>query len=100
VINVERAIRDAVDTGEVMMGERETLRGLKNGECKLVIVASNCPPNIREDVEYLARISNTPVFEYKGSSVELGAVCGRPHVVAVLCVKEAGDSDIFELGRR
>jgi|Deesub1362A_J573_1020465.scaffolds.fasta_scaffold00194_51 large subunit ribosomal protein L30e len=100
MVNVDRAIRVAVDTGDVLMGERETLKAVKNGECKLVIVASNCPSNLREDLERFAKISGVQIYEYKGSSLDLGAVCGRPHVISMLGVKEAGDSDIFELGRR
>jgi large subunit ribosomal protein L30e len=100
VINVERAIRTAVDTGEVLMGERETIRAVKNKEVKLVILANNCPPPLREDIQRFVELSEVPIYEFKGSSLELGAICGRPHVISMIGVIEAGDSDIFELGRR
>ena len=99
-MNVEKAIRTAVDTGEVILGARKTLRAVLNNHVKLVVIAINCPTNLKKDVEHYAKISGVHVYEYEGSSMELGAVCGKPFLVSMLGVVKAGDSDIFELGRR
>jgi len=99
-MDVERAIRVAVDTGKVYLGKEETLSAVRNKEAKLVVVASNCPPDAKSDLMRYAELAGIPVYEYPGTSLELGAVCGKPYVVSMLAVVEAGDSDIFELGRR
>jgi large subunit ribosomal protein L30e len=99
-MDVERAIRVAVDTGKVYLGKEETLSAVRNREVKLVVVASNCPEDAKSDLLRYAELAGIPVYEYPGTSLELGAVCGKPYVVSMLGVVEAGDSDIFELGRR
>lgn len=97
-MNVAKAIRSAVDTGKVVLGERETLRFLK--KIRLAIVASNCKASSTEELRRQAEESKIWVYEFPGSSVELGSVCGKPYVVSMLGVLEAGESDIFELSRR
>lgn len=99
-MDVERAIRSAVDTGKVLMGESETIKAVINREVKLVILSSNCSPEAKEDVTRFASLYDIPIYRFEGSSLELGAVCGRPHVVSMLGIVRSGDSDIFELGRR
>lgn len=99
-MDVGKSIRAAVDTGKVILGERETLKAVRNGDVKRVIMASNCPPAFKEELAHCAKVSGVQVYEYHGSSLELGSVCGKPFVVSMLGVVEAGDSNIFELGRR
>ncbi len=99
-MNPEKAIRSAVDTGKVLLGERETLRALKNKEAKLVIYAANCSEGIKESLKRNAKLAGVPSYEFHGTSLELGAVCGKPFLVSALCVLEPGESGIFELGRK
>ncbi len=99
-MNVERAIRTAVETGDVLMGERETLKAARNGRLKLAIAAQNCPRTMKEQLKQYAELSKLPVHEFAGSSLSLGSTCGRPHLVSMLGILEAGDSDILELARR
>ncbi|MFH1774245.1 MAG: 50S ribosomal protein L30e, partial [Methanobacteriota archaeon] len=99
-MDVGKSIRAAVDTGKVILGERETLRAVRNGEVRLVIMASNCPSALKEKLMHHAKILSVHVYEYPGSSLELGSACGKPFTVSILGVVEAGDSDIFELCRR
>jgi large subunit ribosomal protein L30e len=96
-MNVEKEIRTAVDTGEVIMGERETLKAVKAKGVKLVICASNCKKDLKNELEKHANIGAVPVYKFDGSSLELGAVCGRPHLVSMLGVVSSGDSDILKL---
>ncbi|GBE55273.1 MAG TPA: 50S ribosomal protein L30e [Euryarchaeota archaeon] len=99
-MDINKAIRVAIDTGKVYMGSEETLNAFINGKIKLAIVADNCLADKKADLKKFANLNKIPVFEFKGTSMELGAICGRPHVVAMLGIVESGDSDIFELGRR
>lgn len=96
-MDIDRGIRVAVDTGSVTLGSDKSIQALKLGKGKLVIIADNCPKDKKEDVEYYSKLSETPVFHYDGTSVELGSVCGKPFTVATMLIKDAGDSTILEL---
>ena len=96
-MDVDRGIRVAVDTGTVTLGSDKSVQALKLGKGKLVIIASNCPEETREDVMYYSNLSDIPVYTYEGSSVELGSVCGKPFTVATLIIRDPGDSTILEV---
>ncbi|ACX73385.1 ribosomal protein L7Ae/L30e/S12e/Gadd45 [Methanocaldococcus vulcanius M7] len=96
-MDVNKAIRTAVDTGKVVLGSKRTVKFVKHGEGKLVVLASNIPSEIEEDVKYYAKLSNIPVYQHKITSLELGAVCGKPFPVAALLVLDEGLSNIMEL---
>jgi large subunit ribosomal protein L30e len=96
MMDVDRGIRVAVDTGDVTLGSEKSIQSLKLGKGQLVVVASNAPKEIIEDVEYYANLSEIPFIVYDGSSVDLGSVCGKPFTVATLIVNDPGDSTILD----
>jgi len=96
MIDMDRAIAATVKTGKVMLGANNAVKNAKSGRGKLIIVASNCPRNIVNDVTYYAKLSSVPVVIYKGSSIDLGMACGKPFMVSALTVREPGDSDILK----
>ena len=95
-MDVDRGIRVAVDTGDVTLGSEKSIQSLKLGKGQLVVVASNAPKEILEDVEYYANLSEIPSLVYDGTSVDLGSVCGIPFTVATLIVNDPGDSTILD----
>ncbi|WP_198945402.1 50S ribosomal protein L30e [Methanobrevibacter sp. 87.7] len=97
MMDVDRAIRVAVDTGDVILGSEKSIQSLKLGKGQLVIVAKNSPKEIIEDVEYYSKLSNIPYYVYDGTSVVLGSVCGKPFTVATLVINDPGDSTILEV---
>ncbi len=97
MIDVDKAITTTAKTGKIQFGANSALRSAKTKKSKLIIVASNCPKIIREDIEYYCQLSKIPVSIYKGSSVDLGAICGKPFEVSVLTIREPGDSDILRV---
>jgi len=97
MMDVDRGIRVAVDTGDVTLGSEKSIQSLKLGKGQLVIVADNSPKEILEDVEYYSKLSQIPVYIYNGTSVELGSVCGKPFTVATLVINDPGDSTVLEI---
>jgi len=97
MIDVDKAIGAAVKTGKVLFGAGSAIKNVKVGRAKLIVLASNCPVNVREDIERFVGLSDIPVVIYNGSSIDLGAACGKPFVVSVLTIREPGDSDILKL---
>jgi large subunit ribosomal protein L30e len=97
MIDINKAISTTVKTGKILFGTNNAIKNAKAGRAKLIIVASNCQQKIRGDIEYYCRLSNIPVTIYKGTSIDLGAVCGKPFKVSALTIREPGDSDILKL---
>ena len=100
MIDVDKAIATAIKTGKVVLGTNEAIRSAKTGKARLIIVASNSPPNVREDLQYYGKFSGVPVVSYKGDSLDMGMICGKPFAVAALTVKDPGDSDILRLAEQ
>lgn len=96
MVDVGKALRTAVDTGEVLMGSEQSVKSALRGEGKVVVMARNCPPRVRQSVLHYAQLSQLPVLPFEGTSVELGTVCGKPYPVAVLTVLKEGNSDILQ----
>ena len=92
-----KAIGMAVRTGKVLFGSKSAVKAAKLGKAKLIIVAENCPGDVRKDIEYYAHLSGVPVVEFKGSSYDLGLVCGKPFMVSALTIRDPGLSRIMEL---
>jgi large subunit ribosomal protein L30e len=94
---MSNSIRIAVKTGKVTFGFENTLKAVKRGKAKLVIIARNSPEDLRSQVEYYSKMSEIPVFEFKSSSLDLGSTCGKPFMVSAIAVQEAGDSNILQI---
>ena len=92
------AVRLAVESGKVDFGGRAGIGSADN--VRLFIVANNAPVGIREKIESRSKISNVPMIQFEGSSMELGSVCGKPFPVSVLSVFEEGSSNILELAKK
>lgn len=89
MIDVPRALRVATDTGEVKFGLREVRRAAKTKSAKLVVVASNCPPDAVQD------FGEVRLVRFSGTNVDLGAACGVPFSVAAVAVISPGESNIL-----
>jgi large subunit ribosomal protein L30e len=96
MIDVDKAIATAVKTGKVSFGANAALQNAKAGKAKMVILASNCPKDIKEEIEYNCKLSNVPVMTYKGVSMDLANVCSKPFIVSALSIRETGDSEILK----
>jgi large subunit ribosomal protein L30e len=99
-VDVTKQIQIAVKTGKVAFGVKEALDAARFAKAKLLIVASNCPAQYRTDIVQYAKQSSVPIFDFPGNSVDLGAACLKRFVVAVLTIKEPGDSEILKLAER
>jgi len=97
VIDVDKAIATAVKTGKVSFGANAALQNAKTGKAKLIILAANCPKDIKEQVAYYGKISKVPVMTYKGASMDLAMVCNKLFIISALSIRETGDSEILKV---
>jgi large subunit ribosomal protein L30e len=97
MIDVDKAIATAVKTGKVSFGSNTALQNAKTGKAKMIVLAANCPKDIKEQVEYYGQISKVPTMTYKGTSMDLAAVCNKLFIISALSIRETGDSEILKV---
>ena len=77
-------LRDAINNKNVIIGTKRTIKYLKINGVKLVILANNCPENIRNDVDQYSKLADVKVETFDGSGKQLGIFCGKPFAIASL----------------
>ena len=80
-------LRNAVNEKRVIIGSKQTIKNLKLKNIKLVVLASNCPENIKKDIEYYSKLTGIKVEKFDGTAKQLGVFCGKPFSIAVLAIK-------------
>ncbi|BCU70535.1 50S ribosomal protein L30e [Stygiolobus caldivivus] len=96
-VSFEGELRTLLRTGKVVLGTRKTLKMLKIGKVKGVVIASTLRQDLKDDIIHYAKLSGIPYYEYKGSAVELGTLCGKPFIVSTIGVVDEGESKLLEL---
>lgn len=85
-----------IKSGKYTLGYQSTLKALRRGQAKLVIIASNTPPLRKSEIEYYAMLAKAHVHLFNGTNNDLGTACGRLFAVGLVTVLDAGDSDILQ----
>ena len=65
--NINSRLALVVKSGKYTLGLKTTLKCLRGGKGKLVIISNNCPPVRKSEIEYYAMLSKTGVHHYGGS---------------------------------
>jgi large subunit ribosomal protein L30e len=66
-INTRLAL--VIKSGKVNLGYKSTLKSIRNGKAKLVLIAANTPPLRKSELEYYAMLSKTSVHHFSGNNV-------------------------------
>ena len=82
-------------SGKYSLGYKTTLKTLRQGKAKLVLIAKNCPAIRKSEIEYYAMLAKTGVHHFHGDNNELGTACGQFYRVSCLSITDPGDSDII-----
>lgn len=96
-LDVNKEIRRAVDTGSVVFGSKQCQKNVLKGNGKLIIVSRNTPKLLIERVKQLGVVSGIPCYDFKGTGLTLGSVCGKPFIVGCLLVQDVGKSRVMDL---
>ena len=96
MIDINKAIAAAVKTGKVSFGTNAAVQSAKSGKAKIIVLAANCPKDIKEDIEYYGKLSKVTILAYKGASMDLAEVCNKPFIISALTIRETGDSEILK----
>ena len=94
-MDIARQLKQGINTGAIVFGQRQTASECSKGAAKLVLIAANCPEPFIDEI----RNSFPAIPVHQGSMVnrQLGAACGKPFAVSSLCIVDAGQSDLLQL---
>ena len=96
-MSLNQPIASAVSTGTCRIGAKSSIDAIKSGEAKLVVIARNCPEEDYEDIERYAKLAETKVQEFDGTSWDLGETVGKPFMVSAIAIIKPGDSKILKM---
>ena len=78
------------------LGYKNTIKTLRAGQSKLILISNNCPAIRRTELEYYAVLAKSDVHHFDGNNVELGTALGKLFAVSAMVITDPGDSDILE----
>ncbi len=89
-------LRLVIDTGKYTLGNREVMKIITESKAKAVVLAANGKKSIVDDILHTCKVADIRVILFKGNSIELGTLCGKPYAVNVVAVTESGNSNILK----
>jgi len=89
---LEKVIKDAVAADKYKSGIKEVLQSVK--ESKLIIVSKSIDSAEKAKLVEQAKTANVAVYEYPGTSVQLGKLCNRPFRMTAVAIKSGTAAEI------
>uniref|UniRef100_A0A8C6G9X5 Large ribosomal subunit protein eL30 n=1 Tax=Mus spicilegus TaxID=10103 RepID=A0A8C6G9X5_MUSSI len=93
--SINSRLQLVMNSRKYVLGYKQTLKMIRQGKAKLVILANNCPALRKSEIEYYAMLAKTGVHHYSGNKIELGTACGKYYRACTLAIIDPGDSDII-----
>uniref|UniRef100_A0ACD5UIH5 Uncharacterized protein n=1 Tax=Avena sativa TaxID=4498 RepID=A0ACD5UIH5_AVESA len=93
--NINNKLQLVMKSGKYTLGYKTVLKTLRSSKGKLIILANNCPPLRKSEIEYYAMLAKISVHHFHGNNVDLGTACGKYYRVCCLSILDPGDSDII-----
>ena len=93
--SVTTRLKLVMKSGKVALGYKSTLKSLRTGKSKLILISNNCPPLRKSEIEYYAMLAKTGVHHFSGGNSDLGTAAGKYFRVSMMSIINAGDSDII-----
>ena len=98
MVDIDKVLKNTVKKGKVMIGNKQTMKVMKDGSAKLIVLANNCL--FSNDINKLAKNKKIPVYKYNSNSIDLGYTCGKTFAVSVFAVIDDGGSNILQLVKK
>eukprot|EP00940_MAST-03C_sp_MAST-3C-sp2_P001123 g1123.t1 len=93
--NINAALALMAKTGKYCLGTKQTMKSLRSGTAKLVLISNNCPKLKKSEIEYYAMLARCPVHHFNGNNIALGTACGKYFRVSMLAVSHCGGSEVL-----
>ena len=79
-------IKKLIKSKSLIIGTGKTIKGLKLGKIEKVIISSNCPKTVVENINYYAGLSKAETVKASYPNDELGVICKKPFPISVLSI--------------
>merc|ERR1712110_805344 len=89
--SINSRLQLVIKSGKYSLGYKSTLKTLRAGKAKLVIISTNCPALRKSELEYYSMLSKCSVHHYTGTNNDLGTACGKYFRVSCLSILDAGE---------
>ena len=96
MIDFDRLLKSIAKSGKLLYGAKSAVRAVKSGRALAFILAANCPPTIKEEIETYTIPAEIPIHYYPGSSIELGMALGKPFAVATITIRSVSDPQLIQ----
>ncbi|MEM3382961.1 MAG: 50S ribosomal protein L30e [Nitrososphaerales archaeon] len=93
--DLEKILRTVIKTGKYILGVKEVSKSIKGS--KIIIYSSFLSKDKVLEIVNACKSLSIPFIEFKGTSVELGRVCGKPFPISAIAIKSPGDADLSPL---
>ena len=81
-------IKKLVKEKKVFIGKDQTLKNLRLGKVSKVLLASNCPAELKETIKRYSKMSGASVEQLDVPNDELGILCRKHFFISVMGVKK------------
>jgi large subunit ribosomal protein L30e len=92
---LEKIIKDAMEDKKFSLGSKEVIGSMKNS--KLIILSQSVPKIMVQKIQETAKNSKVPTLNFKGSSVELGKLCGTQFRISALSLRTLSETNLKSL---
>ncbi|XP_043829313.1 60S ribosomal protein L30-like [Dromiciops gliroides] len=82
--SISSRLQLVMKSGKYVLGYKETLKMIRQGKTKLVILANTCPALRKSEIEYYTMLAKTGVHRSSGNNIEVGTACGKYYRVCTL----------------
>jgi len=96
-MDLARQLKQGMNTGTLLFGQRQTMGACSRGDARMVLVAANCPQ------DYISGLQSShpdiPIHQVLLVNRQLGAACAKPFPVSTLCIVDPGQSELLTLSQ-
>lgn len=92
---LEKVIKEAIASDKYKSGVREVLQSVKGS--KLIILSNTVPTAARSKIEEQAKSANVALYDYPGTSVQLGKVCNKPFRINAIALKSGSADELSSI---
>jgi large subunit ribosomal protein L30e len=96
-MDLARQLKQGMNTGTLLFGQRQTMSACSRGDARMVLVAANCPKDYISNLQ--SAHPDVPVHQVLLVNRQLGATCAKPFPVSTLCITDPGQSELLSLGQ-
>jgi large subunit ribosomal protein L30e len=92
---LEKVIKEAIASDKYKRGVKEVLQSVKGS--KLIILSRTVPTNERSKIEEQAKSASVTLYEYPGTSVQLGKMFNKPFRMNAVALKTGSAEEISSI---